>query len=319
MIREFRRAESARLYALLRENFPAEEALYGTRPESWDRIVRRIYRADTRIVLGLLRLVGRPVYRFFVVEADGTMVATSLVSFAARAGYISMVMVDAPYRGRGYARRLLARCAAATRAVGRPYIALDVLRDNAPAIALYRSEGFLPLREMGFYSLPLDPPPAPARAAPAGASVIRPFRSTDHTPLWNGAAAAIPPRVAEVLPLPRRALSGAFNLGRILSSRSETWVLEERGAPVGWLSATVSDVMEASGLAAPIVLEGASPEGVRALVGTAIEWARAQGAPRMVSEVSADNLRAVAALEGAGFAVAHRVQTLYRPVAPVSS
>ena len=316
MIREFRRAESARLFALLRENFPAEEALYGTRPESWDRIVRKIYRADARILLGLLRLVGRPVYRFFVVEADGKMVATSLVSFAARAGYISMVMVDAPYRGRGYARQLLARCAAATHSVRRPYIALDVLSDNTPALALYRSEGFLPLREMGFYSLPLDSAPAAARTTSAPSSVLRPYRPADHARLWNGAAAAIPSRVAEVLPLPRRALSGAFNLGRILSSRSETWVLEERGAPVGWLSATVSDVMDASGLAAPIVLAEASPEGVRALVGTAIEWARAQGAPRMVSEVAADNLRAIAALEGAGFAVAHRVQTLYRPVSP---
>ncbi|MGI0068468.1 MAG: GNAT family N-acetyltransferase, partial [Thermoplasmata archaeon] len=107
MIREFRPSESERLFELLKENFPEEEALYGTQPGAWNRIVRRIYRWDVRFVVGLARTLGRPIFRFFTVEVDGRIVATTIVSFAQRSGYVSMVMVDKPFRGKGYARALM--------------------------------------------------------------------------------------------------------------------------------------------------------------------------------------------------------------------
>ncbi|MEI2417961.1 GNAT family N-acetyltransferase [Orrella sp. JC864] len=51
-------------------------------------------------------------------------------------------MVSAPFRGQGVARRLLAEVERRARALGCCKITLEVLQGNAPAQALYRSEGY---------------------------------------------------------------------------------------------------------------------------------------------------------------------------------
>ena len=313
MIREFRPSESARLFELLKENFPEEEALYGSRPGAWNRVVRRIYRWDVRVMVGLMRALGRPIFRFFTVEMDGRIVATTIVSFTPRAGYISMVMVDKPFRGRGYARALMERAREAAERAHRRYVALDVLADNAPAIALYRSLGYEDLREVGLFSRPLAPvvpvDATPVLPLPPG---LRPYRSRDRDALVAIAARTMPTAVAEVLPLNRRALDGSYSLDRILSSESESWVLEQDGAPVAWSSVTVSDAMEAAGLSSPIVGESADPTQVDALLRTGVEWCARRGAARIVCQTPLEHRRSVEALERAGFSIAHRLRTLYR-------
>jgi ribosomal protein S18 acetylase RimI-like enzyme len=316
MIREFRPSESDRLFELLKENFPEEEALYGSRPGAWSRVVRRIYRWDVRVLVGLMRALGRPIFRFFTVEVDGRIVATTIVSFTPRAGYISMVMVDTPFRGRGYARALMERAREAAEKAHRRYVALDVLADNAPAIALYRSLGYEDLREVGLFSRVL-PPVAPVDATPVLPLPpgLRPYRSRDRDALVAIAARAMPTAVAEVLPLNRRALDASYSLDRILSSESESWVLEQDGAPVAWSSVTVSDAMEAAGLSSPIVGESADPTQVDALLRTGVEWCARRGAARIVCQTPLEHRRSVEALERAGFSIAHRLRTLYRSAA----
>ncbi len=316
MIREFRPADAPLLFALMRENFPEEEALYGTQPEAYRRIVRRIYRWDARVVLGLARAVGRPIFRFLTVEVDGRMVATTLLSFAERAGYVSMVMVDRPYRGRGYARALLERARGMVERAHRRYIVLDVLRGNTPAIALYESLGYRDLREVGLFSRPLASmvpagPPAPV-SLPRG---VRPYDSRDRAPLADVATRTIPPPVAEVLPMPKRALGGSGTLDRILSSESENWVLEREGAPVAWVSVTSSDAMEAAGMAAPIIDESADAAAVDAMLAAAVEWCARRGAVRIVCQVPLHSARSIESLQRAGFVLAHTLRTMYRPVA----
>ena len=316
MIREFRPSESDRLFELLKENFPEEEALYGSRPGAWNRVVRRIYRWDVRVMVGLMRALGRPIFRFFTVEIDGRIVATTIVSFTPRAGYISMVMVDKPFRGRGYARALMERAREAAERAHRRYVALDVLADNAPAIALYRSLGYEDLREVGLFSRALAPvapvDATPALPLPPG---LRPYRSSDRGALVAITARAMPTAVAEVLPLNRRALDGSYSLDRILSSESESRVLEQDGAPVAWSSVTVSDAMEAAGLSSPIVGESADPTQVDALLRTGVEWCARRGAARIVCQTPLEHRRSVEALERAGFSIAHRLRTLYRSAA----
>ncbi len=316
MIREFRPSESDRLFELLKENFPEEEALYGSRPGAWSRVVRRIYRWDVRVLVGLMRALGRPIFRFFTVEVDGRIVATTIVSFTPRAGYISMVMVDTPFRGRGYARALMERAREAAEKAHRRYVALDVLADNAPAIALYRSLGYEDLREVGLFSRVL-PPVAPVDATPVLPLPpgLRPYRSRDRDALVAIAARTMPTAVAEVLPLNRRALDASYSLDRILSSESESWVLEQDGAPVAWSSVTVSDAMEAAGLSSPIVGESADPTQVDALLRTGVEWCARRGAARIVCQTPLEHRRSVEALERAGFSIAHRLRTLYRSAA----
>ncbi|MGI0139594.1 MAG: GNAT family N-acetyltransferase [Thermoplasmata archaeon] len=309
MIRDFRPTQATRLFDLLVANFPVEERLYGMRPESWGRIVRRIYRWDTRLILGLFRMVRRPIFRFFTIEADGRLAATTILSFSERAGYVSMVMVDSPYRRRGYARRLLERSHEVARAAGKRYVALDVFEENAPAIALYRGMGYETLRESGLFARSLDPAASPPTArAPSG---YRRFRSSDRDPLFALALEATPARVAEVLPPRRAAIGGSDLVDRILSGESMSFVLDGPTAPIAWVAVSVSDTMEAAVLSTPLVGPSVPAETAADLVREAIDWAGRHGAVRVVAQTPLENRRAVAALEGAGLTLAHRLYTLY--------
>ena len=51
-------------------------------------------------------------------------------------------MVSAPFRGQGVARRLMAAVEAKARELGCCKVTLEVLEGNAPALALYQSEGY---------------------------------------------------------------------------------------------------------------------------------------------------------------------------------
>jgi ribosomal protein S18 acetylase RimI-like enzyme len=282
MLREFAPADLAQLLPLLERHFPEEEALLGRRPEAYDRIVRRFYRWDARLVLGVLRWVGRPVYRFFVIEADGRLAATTILTFPPRAGFISTVMVDTPYRRRGFARRLLDAAVAATVRTGRRHVALDVLATNAPAQALYASLGFGRLRTGAF--------------------------------LLRDAPAPSPAPVAEVLP----ASAAQFHLGdpvaTALESTTAAWVLETARGPAAFVAATVSPSVESAHLTSPVLAPEVEEADARALVATAVRWAHAQGRSRVVTEVPDHNVPGRRALEAEGFHEAFRIDTLSRPV-----
>lgn len=313
MIRDFRVSDGPRLYDLLRTNFPEEEAAYGTRPDSWKEVVRRAYRPHLRLVVALARLVRRPIFRFFVVEEEGQIVATTLLSFAPKMGYLSAVMVAAPFRRRGYARQLLDRCHQEIAAFHRPNAVLDVLTQNAPARALYDSYGYRLLRTSTLYLRTIAPGPPAESPHPDGATV-RAYESRDHRVLAALAEAAVPAEVARILPPAGRRLDASPSIDRILQSKTESWVLEEQGQPTAWVSATTSTFMEAAGLATPIVSPSASLNGVRAMLSTAVLWCRTQGASRVICRVPKDHPQGIEAVTVAGLTPSLSFDTLYRSV-----
>ena len=309
-IRDLRASDSPRLLELLRREFPEEERIIGTRPEGFGDIVRRVFRWDARIVLGVLRLFGRPVYRFFVVEMDGRLIAMTLLTFPARAGYVSMVAVDPAYRRRGFARQLLERSRVATAAHGRPYVALDVLTSNTPARTLYASLGYRRLRT-ATYLVHERPVLLSARSQP-GAVGIRPFEREDAIPLARIVRAEKPPEVEAVLPTSPHDISGSAWAARILRSTSAAWVVDVGTGPVAWVAAIDSPATEAAHLSAPIIGPSVAPEDARVLVETAGAWCAARRAPRVTALVPEENRRGRAALETAGFRDALSLETLYR-------
>lgn len=311
MLSKFRPADAPRLFELLQQSFPEEEGLYGMRPAAFAQVVRRIYRWDLRLVLGFLRAIGRPTFRFFTIEVGSSVVATTLLSFGARAGYISMVMVDPAHRRRGYARQLLHASTQAALRAHRPYVALDVLEKNAPARELYDREGFRPLRPASIlvWTPQTDRRDRPTRPDPG----IRPFRKTDATPLVAIMERITPPKVAEVLPVHSRALNPSGQLDAILASKTKIWVLDEGAGPVAHVFATISEVMDSGHLSGPVVSDGADMSRVSNLVSTALDWLTAEGATRVVSQLPLANRAGLAALEGDGFQVAQELRTLYRP------
>ncbi|MGP8075881.1 MAG: GNAT family N-acetyltransferase [Thermoplasmata archaeon] len=311
MIRDVRRADSPYLFDLMTREFPEESALLGNRPEGFQRIIRRVWRWDTRLILGLARLVGRRLFRFLVVEADGRLVAMTMVTFPQVSAYVSNVVVDPAYRRRGFAKRMLEEARRTAKGARRKYIALDVLENNTRARTLYEGLGYRSLRTKTHYvresthEFGTTPPANPA---------IRRLCRGDTPALLEIVRRQTPPAVEEILPTApsRFAVSGFEN--RMLGSEQAAWVIDRGHGAEAHLSATVSVVFEAAHVSPPVLSESVDPALADALVRTAGAWVAAHKAPRILSQLSDDNVRGRAALEAAGFTRALGSSTLYRTV-----
>jgi ribosomal protein S18 acetylase RimI-like enzyme len=311
MLRDLRPTDGDRVFTFLKNEFPEEEALLGTRPEGVRAIIRRVFRWDMRLLLGLGRLVGRPFFRFLVVEEDHRIVGTTLLSFPSRAGYLSMVVVDPAYRRRGYARRLLEESRRATRRRGRPYCVLDVLDSNTPALRLYESSGYRRLRGLAYLVhdapaslLPFVPPPE-----------VRPFDPRDLPRLVEVARATTSPAVHEVLPVTARALRPSPFLERALGGTTAAWVVDRGHGAEATVSATVSPATEAAHLSTAIVADGLPPDLAASLLRTAAAWCAERKAPRIVTIAPDAPAAGGVAARTVGFRHALLVSTLYRPSA----
>ena len=309
-IRELGKRDAPQVFRFLKTEFPAEEAILGTRPEGFAEIVRRAFRWDARLILGFLRLIGRSAFYFFVVEEDGQVVATTILSYVGPTGYLAMVVVDPKYRRRGFAQALLERARTTAQKDGKRYVALDVLASNAPARALYERAGYGSLRTQSF--LAHDHAAVFAGTTPSPA--IRPFRPADARALVEIVRRNIPAEVDQVLPTDERQVRGSRLANRVMASESAAWVVDRGRGPEAWIRAVVSQATEAGHLAAPIVGEGVEPALAIELVRTGGAWCRARGVERLAAEIPHENARGRAALDGGGFHEAFQSFTLYRTV-----
>jgi ribosomal protein S18 acetylase RimI-like enzyme len=307
-IRELKREDGPQVLRFLKTEFPTEEAVLGTRPEGFEEIFRRVFRWDARLILGTLRLFGRSPFHFFVVEEDGRIVATTILSFSGPTGYLSMVVVDPAYRRRGYAQALLERARTTALRSRRQFVALDVLVNNAPARTLYERVGYRPLRSTSF--LAHDDATVFSGARPP--SGIREFRSSDARAIVTVARQGSPPEVEKVLPTDESMIRGSRLANRVLISETAAWVVDRGRGPEGWIRGVVSQATEAGHFAAPIVGPSVEPELALDLVRTAGAWCASRGVRRLATEVPESNLRGRAALEGGGFHEAFQTATLYR-------
>jgi len=311
MIRDVRRSDGPTLFHLMQREFPEESALLGGRPEEFQRIVRRAFRWDTRLLLGLLRLFGRRIFRFLVIETDQRMVAMTMVTFPSVAAYVSNVVVDPAYRRRGYAKQMLEEARRTAKAAGRTYIALDVLETNTPARRLYDSLGYRPLRTRTHY---VHESSGPAGSPPAPDPAVRPFRPDDAAALVAIVRRQTAPEVERVLPTRESHFRGSRFENRLLESEAASWVVDRGNGAEAYVGTTVSAAFEAANLTAPVVSESVDPELAVSLVRTAGAWVAARKAPRVLCQVDDVNVRGRAALEAGGFRRVLASSTLYRPV-----
>jgi ribosomal-protein-alanine N-acetyltransferase len=77
-----------------------------------------------------------------VLESGGNMVGYGMLSLAADEAHVLNVCVDPLCQSRGYGRRLLRELVQLARVRGAIRVFLEVRPSNAPALALYESEGF---------------------------------------------------------------------------------------------------------------------------------------------------------------------------------
>jgi ribosomal protein S18 acetylase RimI-like enzyme len=306
MLRLYRAGDLPAYFDLMIGEFPQENSLLGWRREEFFRIVRRLDRLPIRLLLGLMSAVGRPLFRFWVLEVDGQLAASALETFSPPSAYVGSVVVAPRFRRRGFAKQVLERCHAAARRRGMRYVVLDVLDGNDGALALYTSLGYAPVGHGAHYARTVEDVGAPPPPSPR----VRPFQKSDRRTLADIARTSVSEARQRVHPIdPDEFLVGP-SVVRALDSKSESWVVDAGAGPVAWVRASASPAMAAAHLTAPVVAESANPEDVRAMIAAGIAWARGQGAPRVAVEAWDENVRGVAALLAAGFTPSFGVQTL---------
>ena len=230
-----------------------------------------------------MRLFGRRIFDFWVAEESGRLVGSTLVTYGVRAGFLSTVAVRPAYRRRGIAQALLARAHEEIRSGHRPYAALQVLRENAPAQALYARLGYRKISTSTVFAR--EPGPTDATYTPPGGAAIRSFARPDGTALAALVNASLSPEVREVLP----SYPGAFSLPPLLASsthsESTAWVLLSGERPVGFLRATVGGITRSAHLTQPILGPEVGTESALALVRTGLAWIASHAPVRAVVEV----------------------------------
>ncbi len=150
-IRGFRKSDLDDLLRLLPICNAEEFSASGFDPDHVKRMVNRLYGWSGRFLLGLMQLLGKKPFTFFVAEADGKLVGTTIVENRGGTAWISAVMVDPDYRRRGIAMRLMINALKYIRANGKTRAALGVLSTNAPAIDLYSKLGFRAFEHTGYF------------------------------------------------------------------------------------------------------------------------------------------------------------------------
>jgi ribosomal protein S18 acetylase RimI-like enzyme len=307
-LREFRRADAGSFFALLKTEFPEEEAMLGMRPEGFERIIRRLYRADFRVFLGLLRAVHRSPFHLYVAEEDGAIAGLTMLTFSLRTGFVSTVVVAPGYRRRGIARALIETARRESSRRKRPYVALRVLVDNTSARALYDSAGYHELDRQLY--VVHDAPSSLAPFPPSGS--IRAFRPADAGPLSEIANRALSPTAREVLPVRASDFRSGRWADRLFEARTASWVVDRGRGAEAHVAATSTPTTEAAHLSSPIIGESVEPALAAGLVRVAAAWLAEHRPVRIVASVAQENERAHAALREEGFHDAMAYLTLYR-------
>lgn len=122
LIRSFRPADEAAVIALW-------QACGLTRP--WNDPARDIAR----------KLLVQPAL-FLVAEVEGSVVASAMAGYDGHRGWVNYLGVAPAWRGRGFARALMARVETELLALGCPKLNLQVRADNAAALGFYAALGY---------------------------------------------------------------------------------------------------------------------------------------------------------------------------------
>jgi len=101
--------------------------------------------------------LGNETAHFFAAEARGSAIGYIGLHTVCGEGYIANIAVHPGYRRKGIARTLLEHVKEYARQNSLSFLTLEVRPGNEPAVALYRSEGFLEAgRRRDFYSNPRE-------------------------------------------------------------------------------------------------------------------------------------------------------------------
>lgn len=307
-LRLYRPGDSARVEDLWKRNPSAEFPLMGFDPGQVRNILERTERWNIRLILAFASAIRRPLFKFLIFEEEGTVVGTTMMSFAPAVASVGGVTVDTSVRRRGHAQELLKACERLGRRYGRRYLVLDVLAENEPAIRLYEKLGYKTIRDSRWMSRDLSHSiDVPARSQDYRIRALQPSMTRRVAHLAN---ADIPASYRLMVRVRPQDLQPSGLGQRIGGGASSTWVLEREQEILGCVRATVSPALQAAQIG-PLVLAGPSDAQAWAgLINTALGWSAARKAPRAILSVPDHLEKVLPILQSEGFTETFRVHTM---------
>lgn len=120
-------------------------------------VLERLCFSDPWTPAAFAEELANPAAHFLAAEHDGALAGYAGMTWVLDEGYVDNIAVAAASRRRGVGRALLHALDAFAREKGLAFLSLEVRVSNAPAIALYASEGFVSQGvRPGFYSRPTE-------------------------------------------------------------------------------------------------------------------------------------------------------------------
>ena len=317
MLRPFGRRDAPAFGRFYRAHFPKEAAVLEVDAVAFEGMVRRITRVDARLILGLLRWLGRPLGDFRTVEVDGAAAGVAFVFYEPPAATLVNVVVDTPYRGRGLARRLVRDCEAFALRHRCRYAVLQVIEGNVAADRLYRSMGYTELRNSAWYTRPVggSAPELPTPPAHAPRSEVRPMARADAPGLVVLATRLQSEAERRIRPMRPAAFRAAPPLVQALGGASQAFVwADPTGAPRGFLRVATSPAMGSGLLVGPFLDPALGDASAFALIDAGLAWFRETPVRRIVAEVPLDDAVLLRRLTARGFSRTLGLETLVHPI-----
>lgn len=141
-VRELRCRDVPQILAMAKSSFPEELALWSFNlAQAW------AYYVSLAVWKPVQKLCGKPLFQFYVAEAERKAVAGAMVVWRQHYAYLQSVMVHPDFRRRGIGRRIVAHAVAEALRLCADKVVLHVRADNMPARRLYESLGFQAFEE----------------------------------------------------------------------------------------------------------------------------------------------------------------------------
>ena len=151
LIRDLRKSDLSYLPDLFITCFAKEFEISGIDPDHINDMLHRAFGRTGRLVLGLLRFLGKEPIKFLVAETDGKIVGTTIIYPREKSGYISSVMVHPDYRRKGIATKLMTNALSYIRRKKKVRAVLHVDSTNASAIRVYVKLGFKAFEHSAYF------------------------------------------------------------------------------------------------------------------------------------------------------------------------
>ena len=309
-LREYQRGDYRGVAELWKRNPSDEGPLLGLDPDAVGEMLHKGERLGFRFLLGMARVLGRPIIVVLVVDVDGKVSGTTMLTFTPKAGYVSGVVVDSNIRRQGHAQAMMRTCDTLCQRYHRPYVVLDVFSQNEPALNLYSRMGYQLLREGFWFSRSLAPDELIPR--PSDNTRVRPFRRSDGPQLAELDNSQMSPEVRGIIPRRSRDYQVDPLLQSVMKSESEAWVVEAEGRPAGFARVTMSATFAATQLTPTLFPTKDREEVSRDLLLTALQWIRDRKAPRVVTDLPQHRILSRSVLESNGFVESQGLRTLVR-------